>query len=207
VINRKSGISMKKCFAIFIGLFCSISTFAQLSIPDFKDNAAGKTKPPFFAYINQYDLVLAVRIYSNWSLKAEYHLLVLSGGHWKKLIYQQFSSSDPLLLQKPPIKEKPANDFLCDLLFNKLIGAHLFTMEDDSSIPPCDKIKKTVNGQEIVNSYMISDGPEYSIWIVTPGKSRQLYYYAPEYFNAHCSPDEHNREYAMNVMNIFNTEW
>ena len=148
-----------------------------------------------------------MRAYSFRSHKTEYHLLVLKGVHWKKLIYQQPNSSEPLLLQKPPLTEKPADDFLCDLLFNKLIGAHLFTMEDDSTIPPCDKIKEIVNGQTVVNSYMINDGPEYSIWIIAPGNSRQLYYYAPEYFNAHCSPDEHNREYAMNVMNIFNTEW
>lgn len=198
---------MKKCFAIFIVLFCSISTYAQLTIPDFKDNTTGKTKPPFLTYVNKYDLILAVRAYSSWSRKAEYHLVVLGGGHWKKLIYQQPNISDPLLLQKPPINEKPANDFLCDLLFSKLIGAHLFTMEDDSRISRCDETKEMVNGQTVVNSYMVSDGPEYSIWIVTPGKSRQLYYYAPKYFNAHCSPDEHNREYAMNVMNIFNSEW
>ncbi len=198
---------MKKYILLFVFLFLAGKTFSQLSIPNFKSNITGEADAPFLKYIKNYDLVLAYRIYSNWSWETEYHILVFQGKHWKKLIYKKPNYNDPALLQIQPITEKPADDFLCDLLYNKLIGNNLFTIEDDGKIPPCNESTTIVNGEKITNQYSMSDGPEYSIWMITPEKSRHLYYYAPEYFDAHCAPNETNRAFAISIISILKREW
>ena len=193
---------MKKIFGLTILIIFSISVQAQIAIPNFKANYA-KDQP--FSAIENYDLILAFRSYSNWSLDQAYSLIILKDNHWRKLSYKLPRYGDPFVMTEHAVDEQTKLDNDCNLLYRKLLANNLYFVPDEEQLPKCDTYKGMVDGKETLIQFQIADGSEHDIYIITPTKTRKLYYYEPATFIKYC-PDNIARKNVLSVVSLFNKE-
>jgi hypothetical protein len=195
---------MKKPVLLISCLLVICSVYAQTAIPVFKSNATAADNP--FTSIKNYDLILACRSYDDVAHQITFNAMVLKSGHWQKLTYTQPAETVPLSVTEPPFKSKPTTDAQCDSIYNKLIAAKLFTIDDDSKLAKCNESEDKVDGRKQIVSHSIEEGPEDRIWIITPSKIKYLYYYAPEYFATFCLTNK-DRQDVVKIVRLFNKRW
>ncbi len=188
---------MKKLLLIAV-VFITCTASAQVIVPKFKSNSSDN---PFTA-IKNYDLLIACRAYDNVAHNITFNVMVLKSGHWHKLTYKQDVPSAPLSVTEPPLKDAAATDAQCQSVYNDLVADKLFTIDDDSNLPKCNESTDKVDGEEQKVSHSTEDGSEYRIWMITPSKTRYLYYYAPEFFATFC-PDNKERKEVVKIVGLF----
>lgn len=198
----------KKLFWIFLILTTFINiqfSVAQSAIPDFKAtmNYENDIDSVLRSVIPHANLIIAYRLYNNWTIKKEYKLLCFKQGHWSKYLY---NSTKPTIMDpnKEPLKECKTSDEACLNFYNELASNGIFTIEDDTKYPPCNSTDTIINGKKITKRHDMEDGPKYFIWLITPTKSRHLYFYAPAYYLQYCKGD---RKQFLKIVEIFNKEW
>ncbi|MDB5156359.1 MAG: hypothetical protein JWR50_1066 [Mucilaginibacter sp.] len=188
---------MKKLL-LFIGyVFITCSVYAQVASPKFKSNSSDNP----FTTIKNYDLLIACRAYDNVAHSITFNVMVLKNGHWHKLTYKQNVSSAPLSVTEPPFKDAAATDAQCQSVYNSLVADKLFSVNDDSNLPKCNENTEKVDGTEQKVSHSTEDGSEYRLWLITPSKTRYLYYYAPEFFANYC-PDNKDRKEVVKIVGL-----
>jgi hypothetical protein len=196
---------MKKLILFFWSLLLINCAFAQhVVVPPFKANASVDDNP--FPSIKSYDLILACRAYDGIAHKLIFNLLVLKSGHWQKLTGTLPAQSIPLATDEPVLKPVESTDAECSTIVSGLNNAHLYTIEDDNTLPKCNETLELVNGVRQTVSHSIEDGPEYRVWIITPKKVRYLYYASPEFFAQYC-PDNKERAYVIKIVELLTKSW
>lgn len=155
---------MKKALFTFLLLITTLTSYSQLVILDFENNVADKSHPFENVYKN-YQLIIATGgRRTEFSNSKTYYVYILQNNHWRKAIYTEPNADTPPGLQAKPIKEILTTDSACNALYQKLIAYKLFTVKDDTELPPCD--------ERLQSSHPTSS----NLWIITPSTIRHLYY-------------------------------
>jgi len=196
---------MKKLILLVWLILMINYVFAQhVAIPQFKSNSSTSDNP--FPSIKNYDLMLACRAYDGIAHKLIFNILVLKSGHWQKLNGTIPAQSVPLSVDEPSLKPVGTSDAECNALLAGLTSAHLFTIEDDNTLPKCNETIEVINGVRQPVAHSIEDGPEYRIWIATPKKVRYLYYASPVFFAQYC-PNNKDRADVVKIVELFSKNW
>jgi hypothetical protein len=193
---------MKKIPLLISLLLLSCVVNAQVLIPKFRSNT---TDNPF-ASVKGYDLLLACRSYDDVAHTIKFTALVYKNKHWQKLSYKEDAKEVPLTVTEPQLKPLPTTDAQGDSLYHQLSGLKIFTVDDDSTLPKCDKSLDVINGTKEMVDHTVEGGPEFRVWIATPKQTRYLYYYAPESFQEFC-PGNKARQNVVKIIKMFNTGW
>lgn len=197
---------MKKIFLLLILSLCSYSVFSQTLVPDFISNLRYENHVDTLLrnQVKQFDLLIAVRTHYSWKYDSEYHILVLRNGKWQKMILRNKRSS--LAKYDPPVIVPDKYKAESDSLYAKLAACNVFNIDDDSVYPTCSEVDTVINGRHRKFQVGIEYAAGYSIWIIRPDKSRQLYYYAPEYFIRYCMP-YWDRRNAIDIITLMTHGW
>lgn len=195
---------MKKLILLVWSILLINCAFAQhVTIPPFKANSESDNP---FPSVKSYDLILACRAYDGVAHQLIFNLLVLKGGHWQKLTGIVPAQSVPLSVDEPTFKPVETTDLECNQLLGGLNAAHLFTIEDDNTLPKCNETIEEIAGVKQTVAHSIEDGPEYRIWIATPKKVRYLYYASPVFFAKYCKENKERAD-VVKIVDLFTKSW
>ncbi len=199
-------IAMKKIFLLLIFSICSYSVFSQTTVPDFVPNLryVGHIDTLLRSHVKQFDLIIAFRVHYGWKYESEYHLLVLNNGHWQKMNFHNKRGS--LAKYDPPVPVPDRYKGEADSLYSKMLANNVLTIDDDDVYPACAEADTVINGRHRKFKVGIDNAAAYSFWFIRADKTRQLYFYAPEYFIQYCSP-YWDRRNAIDIITLFTRNW
>ncbi|QQL49301.1 hypothetical protein [Mucilaginibacter ginkgonis] len=179
---------MKKLVILLVCLAGFCQSFAQTRIPDFQGNIRRNSGDDSLirSSVGSFDLTIALRSFSYWSGQYKaYDVWVVNNGKWKKMV--AVINDSKLAAKHEPIKLKNITDITNgDEILKSFTANRLFEIEDDGVFADCPPRDTLINGKREAIIHRISDAEEYSLYIITQKKSRQLYFYAPEYFHTYC---------------------
>jgi len=179
-----------------------------IEIPEFKnidlnDNYPERTM--IASLINDYDILISLKNYSNWGPDTHVEVLACNRFAWYKI---EITSSkfwiDTLRTGLTTLKLK---NNIGDSVWNILKENHLFDMQDGRTKKiSCEGKEDTIieNGKQkiIKSTFDVDDGSEYEFEILTKDKYKKLYFYEPKEFNENCKKVQ-ERTWIINCINIF----
>ncbi|MCJ8211285.1 hypothetical protein MUY27_16320 [Mucilaginibacter sp. RS28] len=198
---------MLKHFLSLLITITSFAAFSQTTVPEFKSN---------FRYINgidtilkqgvkEYELIIAFRSFTVNPLGTDYRLLILNKGSWQRKLFHD-KRGYSMQIKDESFETLPTINATCQALFTRLVAGGLFSIEDDRVYPPCAERDTVIKGVKRTYSFGVQNGRQVQIWLITPKKSRRLYYYAPDFYVNYCPPYE-DRRALLKLMDLLNQGW
>lgn len=195
--------------AMLFSVLSSSPGYGQNALPAFKNNVVPGPDLLDSALRNDvknFDLIIAYGQNSTWYWGHEYHLLVLYKSHWKKYYYKKFKMPYPNFSKDTLLLLKESTNAVCERLYKALLNKKLLTIEDDRAYPSCPETDTVIDGKVMSNRHMIMDAGGYNIWIIAHDRSRDLNYYAPDFFYKYC-PAYGDRRYALAIIKLWDKQW